>query len=105
MESVRKLGRWFKSNWFLLLIAFWFAGYTWVTARKIEMATNNMTEEIAISRSMKQYAEGKAIYMPGSNCVIRATPDISKQLFIDLAMACAKKHEGFLVDQAESLQE
>jgi hypothetical protein len=53
---------------------------------------------------MKQYAEGKAVYMPGSSCVIRATPEISKQLFMDLATACAKKHEDFLVDQAESLQ-
>ena len=105
MESIRKIWGWLKSNWFLLLIALWFAGYTWATANKIEIATKNMAEEISISRSMKHYAEGKAVYMPGSNCVIRATPEISKQLFMDLAMACAKKHEDFLASHEETDKE
>ena len=106
MDSIRKISAWFKSNWFLILLAGWFAAYTWASAKKIESATLNMAEEMAISRSMKLYAEGKAIYMPGSNCVIRATPEISKQLFMDLAMACAKKHEDYLStqDQPEEKQ-
>ena len=96
MNRLRAVWRWFVSNWFLLLIVVWFTGYAYMSANKIEMATMQMSEEMSISRSMKQYDEGKAVYMPGSNCVIRATPEISKQLFMDLAMACAKKHENYL---------
>lgn len=97
MELFKRIGKSLKENLFLIVIAIWFAAYTWASAQKIENATINMAEELSLSRSMDNYSQGKAIYMPGSNCVIRATPEISKQLFMDLAMACAKKHEDYLL--------
>ena len=97
MDSFKRFGSWLKENLFLIIIAVWFAAYSWASAQKIEKATINMAEELSLSRSMDNYSQGKAVYMPGSNCVIRATPEISKQLFMDLSMACAKKHEDYLL--------
>ena len=96
MNYARKIYNKITENWFLILLMVWMGLYTWASAKKIEQATEKMAIDISISRSMEQYESGKAIYMPGASCTIRATSEIDKSMFIDLAMACASRHEKFL---------
>ena len=96
MKLINSCLTWLKSNWFLLLLTLWLTGYSWATARKIEDVTTNMASEMRMDQSFKKYDAGAAVYFPGSACTIRATPEIDKQLFMDLAMACARKHEIYL---------
>ena len=55
---------------------------------------------------------GKAIYMPGSVCVLKATSEIDGEKMREFAAACIKSHENWLLindEQAsykhEALQE
>ena len=96
MKYIRKIYNKIKENWFLILLMVWMGLYTWASAKKIEQATEKMAMDISISRSMEQYESGKAIYMPGASCTVRATSDIDESLFIELAMACAKRHGNYL---------
>lgn len=40
---------------------------------------------------------GKAIYMPGSVCVLRATSEIDGEKMREFAAACIKSHENWLL--------
>jgi hypothetical protein len=42
-------------------------------------------------------SSGKAIYLPGSVCVIKATSDIDKNKMRQFAAACIKSHEDWLL--------
>ena len=42
-------------------------------------------------------SSGKAIYMPGSVCVIKATSDIDQVKMREFAAACIKSHEDWLL--------
>lgn len=42
-------------------------------------------------------SSGKAIYMPGSVCIIKATSDIDKNKMRQFAAACIKSHEDWLL--------
>ena len=42
-------------------------------------------------------SSGKAIYMPGSVCVIKATSDIDQIKMREFAAACIKSHEDWLL--------
>ena len=42
-------------------------------------------------------SSGKAIYLPGSVCVIKATSDIDKAKMRQFAAACIKSHEDWLL--------
>jgi hypothetical protein len=42
-------------------------------------------------------SSGKAIYLPGSVCVIKATSDIDKAKMRQFAGACIKSHEDWLL--------
>lgn len=99
MKYVKSLYGKFKSNWYIIAVGMYLLvfGYgQWTFQQKIEKANKAMAEELSTSRSMDRYEKGLAVYMPGSTCTVRATPDISKQLFVDLAMACARRHEMYL---------
>ena len=85
MKYIRKIYNKIKENWFLILLLGWVCLYMWASTKKIEQVT-----------SMEKYESGKAIYMPGASCTIRATSDIDESLFVELAMACAKRHGKYL---------
>jgi hypothetical protein len=40
---------------------------------------------------------GKAIYMPGSVCVLKATSEIDSEKMREFAAACIKSHENWLL--------
>ena len=42
-------------------------------------------------------SSGKAIYMPGSVCIIKATSDIDQVKMREFAAACIKSHEDWLL--------
>ena len=42
-------------------------------------------------------SSGKAIYLPGSVCVIKATSDIDKNKMREFAAACINSHEDWLL--------
>ena len=96
MKHIREMINKLKENWVLIGLIIWLSLYTWSSARKIEIATEKMAIDISISRSMEQYESGKAIYMPGASCTIRASSEIDSKLFVNLAMACASRHEKYL---------
>jgi len=56
----------------------------------------NLTTAVESVRQENQINQGQAVYMPGSSCVIKATPDIDIQKFRDLAAACSMKHMEYL---------
>lgn len=48
-------------------------------------------------------SSGKAIYMPGSVCVLKATSDISTLKMREFAAACIRSHDKWLlIDKQES---
>ena len=96
MKYIRKIYNKIKENWFLILLLGWVCLYMWASTKKIEQVTEKMAMEISIASSMEKYESGKAIYMPGASCTIRETSDIDESLFVELAMACAKRHGKYL---------
>tara|TARA_A100001011_G_scaffold386578_1_gene462721 strand:+ start:574 stop:846 length:273 start_codon:yes stop_codon:yes gene_type:complete len=56
----------------------------------------NLSTAVESVRQENQINQGQAVYMPGSSCVIKATPDIDIQKFKDLAAACSMKHMEYL---------
>ena len=56
----------------------------------------NLSTAVESVRQENQINQGQAVYMPGSSCVIKATPDIDIQKFRDLAAACSMKHLEYL---------
>ena len=97
MKKILELWDWFKDNWLIIFIAVWFSLYSWSQAMKIDEAI----DVIATTRSMDISKDSKATYVPGAYCVIKATPDVPKQVFMDHAMACARQHELYLADLEE----
>ena len=48
-------------------------------------------------------SSGKAIYMPGSVCVLKATSDVSTLKMREFAAACIRSHDKWLlIDKQES---
>jgi|TARA_R100001460_G_scaffold69542_1_gene110151 hypothetical protein len=45
-------------------------------------------------------SSGKAIYMPGNVCVLKATSDIAADKMEDFASACVKSHRNWLLINA-----
>lgn len=99
MTFIKSIFNNLKQHWMLILVSIWFGLYSWATVKKIESATEKIAKEMSLSKSFEKYENGDAVYMPGSACVIRATTVIDKQVFMDLAMACARKHEKYLESQ------
>ena len=55
---------------------------------------NNEVERVKVESIV---SSGKAIYMPGSVCIIKATSDIDKNKMRQFAAACIKSHEDWLL--------
>tara|TARA_R100001377_G_scaffold83673_1_gene65611 strand:- start:240 stop:554 length:315 start_codon:yes stop_codon:yes gene_type:complete len=48
-------------------------------------------------------SSGKAIYMPGNVCVLKATSDISTSKMREFAAACIRSHDNWLlIDDAQT---
>ena len=71
-------------------IAVAFAGYMFYNKLE-EIDTNLKSVEI-----QSIVSSGKAIYMPGSVCILKATSDITVDKMREFAAACIKSHEDWL---------
>lgn len=74
--------------------------------------TSNIETEIKRVKVESIISEGKAIYMPGSVCILKATSDITGNKIREFAAACIRSHERWLLindkktnysDEADSL--
>tara|TARA_R100000455_G_C6238448_1_gene98042 strand:- start:411 stop:713 length:303 start_codon:yes stop_codon:yes gene_type:complete len=58
---------------------------------------NHIDSEVERVQVESIVSSGKAIYLPGSVCVIKATSDISKAKMREFAAACINSHEDWLL--------
>ena len=58
---------------------------------------NHIDNEVERVKVESIVSSGKAIYLPGSVCVIKATSDIDKAKMRQFAGACIKSHEDWLL--------
>ena len=58
---------------------------------------DNIGSEVERVQVESIVSSGKAIYLPGSVCVIKATSDIDKAKMRQFAAACIKSHEDWLL--------
>jgi len=58
---------------------------------------NHIDNEVERVKVESIVSSGKAIYLPGSVCVIKATSDIDKTKMRQFAAACIKSHEDWLL--------
>ena len=58
---------------------------------------DNIGSEVERVQVESIVSSGKAIYLPGSVCVIKATSDIDKTKMRQFAAACIKSHEDWLL--------
>ena len=65
---------------------------------------NNKSLEARVDtvRQENSFNEGIGFYMPGSSCVIKATPDVGIQKFKDMMSVCAARHLQYLESQKRS---
>ena len=54
----------------------------------------NQVERVKVENIV---SSGKAIYMPGNVCVLKATSEIDGQKMREFAAACIKSHENWLL--------
>ena len=58
---------------------------------------NSINKEVERVQIESIVSSGKAIYMPGSVCVLQATSDIDNNKMREFAAACIKSHENWLL--------
>ena len=58
---------------------------------------DNIDREVERIKVESIVSSGKAIYMPGSVCIIKATSDIDQIKMREFAAACVKSHEDWLL--------
>ena len=58
---------------------------------------DNIGSEVERVQVESIVSSGKAIYLPGSVCVIKATSDIDQVKMREFAAACIKSHEDWLL--------
>ena len=58
---------------------------------------NSINKEVERVQIESIVSSGKAIYMPGSVCVLQATSDIDSNKMREFAAACIKSHENWLL--------
>ena len=58
---------------------------------------NHINHEVERVQVESIVSSGKAIYMPGSVCIIKATSDIDQVKMREFAAACIKSHEDWLL--------
>ena len=68
-----------------------------VSTFAINQKLNHINHEVERVQVESIVSSGKAIYMPGSVCIIKATSDIDKAKMRQFAAACIKSHEDWLL--------
>jgi len=68
-----------------------------VSAFAMNQKLNHINHEVERVQVESIVSSGKAIYMPGSVCVIKATSDIDQIKMREFAAACIKSHEDWLL--------
>ena len=68
-------------------------GVTFAMNEKLDHIDNEV-ERVKVESIV---SSGKAIYLPGSVCVIKATSDIDKAKMREFAAACINSHEDWLL--------
>ena len=68
-----------------------------VCAFAMNQNLNRISHEVERVKVESIVSSGKAIYMPGSVCVIKATSDIDKNKMREFAAACIRSHEDWLL--------
>lgn len=58
---------------------------------------DSINEEVERVQVESIVSSGKAIYMPGSVCVLQATSDTDSNKMREFAAACIKSHENWLL--------
>ena len=74
-----------------------YASLLWIAydnSRSLEAKVDTVRQE-------NTFNEGIGFYMPGSSCVIKATPDVGIQKFKDMMAVCAARHLQYLESQKE----
>ena len=67
------------------------------TTLMMNFKLDNINNEVERVKVESIVSSGKAIYLPGSVCVIKATSDIDKAKMRQFAAACIKSHEDWLL--------
>jgi len=67
------------------------------TTLMINNKLDHIDNEVGRVKVESIVSSGKAIYLPGSVCVIKATSDIDKAKMRQFAAACIKSHEDWLL--------
>ena len=68
-----------------------------VSAFVMNQKLNHINHEVERVQVESIVSSGKAIYMPGSVCVIKATSDIDQVKMREFAAACIKSHGDWLL--------
>lgn len=68
-----------------------------VCAFAMNQNLNRLSHEVERVKVESIVSSGKAIYMPGSVCVLQATSDIDSNKMREFAAACIKSHENWLL--------
>jgi hypothetical protein len=79
-----------------IIVALFMAGALGTTLM-INNKLDHIDNEVGRVKVESIVSSGKAIYLPGSVCVIKATSDIDKAKMREFAAACINSHEDWLL--------
>lgn len=68
-----------------------------ISAFAMNQNLNRLSHEVERVKVESIVSSGKAIYMPGSVCIIKATSDIDQIKMREFAAVCVKSHEKWLL--------
>jgi hypothetical protein len=78
------------------LILLFMAG-TMVGGFSLGAQLNSINKEVKRVKVESVVSSGKAIYMPGSVCILKATSEVSEEKMREFAAACIKSHRDWLL--------
>jgi hypothetical protein len=70
---------------------------TCLSVYSLHYKIDNINQEVERVQVESIVLSGKAIYMPGSVCIIKATSDIDTYKMREFAAACIKSHDEWLL--------
>lgn len=79
----------------IIIVAFMLSAT--LTAFSVHWKLNSINNEVERVHVESIISSGKAIYMPGSVCVIKATSDIDTSKMREFASACINSHSDWLL--------
>lgn len=68
-----------------------------LTAFSLHYRLDNINSEVERVHVESIISSGKAIYMPGNVCILKATSDISAEKMKEFAAACIHSHRQWLL--------